>query len=285
METPTIQTISTRYGPFTVDGVRDKKMAEALENDEYLNESLLAVARLFVGSKSVVVDIGAHIGTFAVPIAREVEKVVAFEPSHEAATLLSRNAQENRVPVQVVNKALGSEKGRGTLLMRNASNAGANTLVAGGDIPIATLDDEVAQADFIKIDVEGMELEVLRGGIKLIERVRPVVVFEVNLSQLRAHGASPRALERFFMRRGYQLHFPLKQNGVTLARVQSATLLTALIAPRAWLFFGESAPFDLVAVPRERPLSFRQTSFLPVVRQVISNNVAIKIQRITALFQ
>jgi FkbM family methyltransferase len=141
-------------------------MAEALKRDVYPNEKLIEIARTFVNRESIVVDIGAHIGTFSVPIAATVKKVIAFEPFPESAVLLLENALTHDVPLQVVNKALGSRQGSGSMLVRNASNAGANTLVAGGDILVVTLDDEVAHADFIKMDVEGMENEVLRGGNK-----------------------------------------------------------------------------------------------------------------------
>jgi len=283
METHTEQQVSTRYGLFTIDGVRDKKMAGALLNGEYPNEGLLEIARVFVDKKSIVVDIGAHIGTFAVPIAAEVEKVIAFEPSHEAYALLSRNASQNEASLQLINKALGREEGSGTLLVRNASNAGANTLITGGDIPVTMLDEEVERANFIKIDVEGMELEVLRGGTRLIERARPVVVFEVNLSQLRAHNTSPRALEQFFTERGYRLYFPLERGNLVFARVKSATLLTALIAPRAWLFYGDSAPFDLIAVPVERPLP--SVGFMRAIKNVIDNNLSVKGKQLAAFFR
>ena len=285
METSDIRTICTRYGTFAIDTVRDEKMTRALEDGRYPSKDAIAVARAFVNERSVVIDIGAHIGTFTVPIAKVVEKTIAFEPSLPAADLLSRNAQENDVMVRVVNKALGSEKGSGTLVVRNVSNAGANTLVPGGDISITTLDEDVPYADFIKIDVEGMELEVLKGGSQLIERARPAVFFEVNLSQLRAHGTSPRALGRFFTKRGYRLYVPFERKGFSLARVWSATLLTALIAPRAWLFFDDSAPFDLVAVPYERALPLSQVGFLPVAWQVISNNIVIKTKRVIAFFK
>lgn len=277
-----IRTIHTLYGTFAIDSVRDKKMAKGLESDSYPNEGLLAVARKFVDKRSVVIDIGAHIGTFAIPIAREVKKVIAFEPSHDAFCLLSRNAEENGTAVQMVNKALGSKEGSGTLIVRNASNAGANTLVSGGDIPVVTLDSEVAQADFIKMDIEGMELEVLLGSTKLIERSRPVVLFEVNLSQLRAHGTSPRALERFFTSRDYKFYVPLEGRNGSLARVGSATLLTALIAPRAWLFFGESSTFDLVAIPIESTLSLRSASFGTALLNAFKNNLVVKMRRVRA---
>lgn len=279
METHTIR---TRYGTFAIDLVQDKKMAYALRSDEYPNEGLLRTARAFTNKKSTIVDIGAHIGTFSVPIAANVEKVIAFEPSPEAFSLLSRNAEENNASLLLINAALGSRKGSGTLVVRNASNAGANTLIQGGDIPVTTLDDEVEHADFIKMDVEGMELEVLQGGTQLIERARPAVLFEVNLSQLRAHGTSPRALERFFTEHGYRLYVPIEQKDGMLARVHSATLLTAFIAPRAWLFFGESAPFDLIAIPKERALPLPHTSFSTALIYALKNNLSIKMHRLRA---
>jgi FkbM family methyltransferase len=281
MDPQNIQNIRTRYGAFFIDVVRDKKMAYALKSAAYPSEGLLRLARLFVNEKSVVVDIGAHIGTFAVPIAAHAGRVIAFEPSPASFELLSRNVGVANGNFELKQEALGKESGSGTILVRNASNAGANTLSPGDDIPVATLDSEVAHADFIKIDVEGMELEVLRGGVQLIERSRPVVFFEVNLSQLRAHGASPLALERFFRARGYSLYFPL---GEQIACVRSAALVTALVAPRAWLFFGDSAPFDLVAVPRERPLPVPCESFLWLIGHLIGENLAAKRTRVSRIF-
>lgn len=276
------QTIHTRYGTFTIDPVSDKKIAKALASDHYPNESLLKIVRTFLNGESVAVDIGAHIGTFALPLAAVAGKVIAFEPSPEASAFLARNAAENNVSLQLINKALGSKKGSGTIMMRNASNAGANTLVEGGDIPVTTLDDEIMHADFIKMDVEGMELDVLKGGARLIERARPVVLFEVNLSQLRAHNASPRALEQFFTERGYRLYFPLEERNGVLARVRSVTFLTALIAPRAWLFFVDSAPFDLIAVPQERSLPLLHTGFAAALGSALKHNLAVKMYRLRA---
>ncbi len=271
--------VQTSHGVFFVDAKKDKKMAVALGGGVYPNEGLLALACAFVNQASVVIDIGAHIGTFSIPIARMVGTVISFEPSAEAFLLLSRNAAENSVAPELVCKALGSRKGTCTLLTRNESNAGANTLVAGGDIVVTTLDDEVGRADFIKIDVEGMELDVLRGGMRLIERARPTVLFEVNLSQLRAHGASLRRLESFFAEREYLLYFPLERRN-ELARIRSVTLLTILIAPRAWFFFGESAPFDLVAVPEERTLPLPRRSFITALAHVVKNNLLVKMRRL-----
>ncbi|MBI2025332.1 FkbM family methyltransferase [Candidatus Kaiserbacteria bacterium] len=281
MDPQNIQNIRTRYGAFFIDVVRDKKMAYALKSAAYPSEGLLRLARLFVNEKSVVVDIGAHIGTFAVPIAAHAGRVIAFEPSPASFELLSRNVGAANGNFELKQEALGKESGSGTILVRNASNAGANTLSPGDDIPVATLDSEVAHADFIKIDVEGMELDVLRGGAGLIERARPAVLFEVNLFQLRAHGTSPRALERFFKTRKYSLYFPLAGK---LACVANTTLVSALFAPRAWLFGSDSAPFDLLAVPRERPLPVPCGGFFRLIRYLISENLTAKLTRLSRIF-
>ena len=280
-----LRTIHTSRGTFLIDPERDKKMTQTLESGAYPNEELLSIARAFVGGKDTIVDIGAHIGTFAVPMAKVCKNVIAFEPSRETFALLLRNAQENSAEIRLVNKALGSVQGSGTLIVRSASNAGANTLMPGGDITVATLDEEVAHADFIKLDVEGMELDVLCGGTKLIERARPVIFFEVNLSQLRAHSTSPHALERFFTTHGYRLYLPLEQKKkIILARVQSMTLLTAFIAPRAFLFVSDSAPFDLIAVPRERALPLPRAGFAVAILHALKNNVSVKMHRLRAWF-
>jgi FkbM family methyltransferase len=284
MGTNAERTIRTCHGIFAIDKERDKKMAEALESREYPSGCLLKVARAFVSKKSTVIDIGAHIGTFSIPVAFVSGKVIAFEPSQETFGFLTRNARENGVDIKLSNKALGKEKGSGTLITCNASNAGANTIVSGDGITITTLDDEVEYADFIKMDVEGMELEVLYGGTKLIEHSRPVVFFEVNLSQLRAHNTSPRAIEKFFTNLGYRLYFPIEKKNGMLARIRSATLLTVLLAPRAWFFSSSSAPFDLLAVPKEMSLPLPYTGFTSAILYAVSNNIIVKMKRIVKFF-
>ena len=284
METKVIRTMRTRYGMFALDVTRDEKMARALEGADYPNEEILSVSRACTDAESVVVDIGAHIGTFALPMVRYVKSVIAYEASPETAVLLSRNASLNKLSLRILNKALGAVKGRASLFTRNASNAGANTLVKGGDIPVVPLDSEVERADFIKIDVEGMELEVLAGAERIIQNSRPIILFEVNISQLRAHGVSVARLAHFFSIHEYCLFLPLFRPRAVLALVRSPSLLAALIAPRAWLFRAESAPFDLLAVPKEKSLPLPREGFRSALGFAIGRNLAVKRKRFTAFF-
>ncbi len=277
----------TIYGEFFVDPVYDKKMSGQLARGKHPNAALVELARQFTGKESVVLDIGAHIGTFAIPISRSVARVVAFEPSAETFATLKRNALQNSCDIDTRNKALGARAGQGSMAHRNAANAGAHSLVPGSDVAIGTLDQEVPRADFIKIDVEGMEAEVFAGGAALIERCRPVIFFELNLSQLRAHGASPRQLARFFTARGYRLYLPIekREGSYELARVRGLTLITALIAPRAWALRTDSAPFDILAVPRECKRGYCARSVGYAAAYAIGNNLAVKARRLTGRYK
>jgi len=275
--------IDTPYGQLTLDQRRDKKMAQRLVQGQYPNADLIPLVERFVSPGNTLLDIGAHVGTFSLPFAPTV-RVIAFEPVHDTFALLEKNM--GRVPGthDVRNIGLGAQSGSASVAQRSASNAGAQTLAPGEGVVVSTLDAEVSQADFIKIDVEGMEEDVLRGGVQLIERCHPTILFEVHLSQLRSHGSSPRALESFLRQRGYTLFFPLEKVSVMhLSRVWSLELLAALIAPRAWLLRTDSAPFDVFAVAG-RPLPVPQASFASAVAFIVRRNVRKKMRRVRNIF-
>jgi FkbM family methyltransferase len=278
MATNNLKQYPTSYGVFTVDSVVDNKMARSFEHGIHPNDTLLQFARKCTTKDSVVVDIGAHIGTFTVPIAEYVQTVIAFEPVEQTLTLLRENVTRNTHNVDIRTVVLGSTAGSASLLVRKEENAGANTLIPGGDIPVTTLDVEVTHADFIKIDVEGMEYEVLMGGTQLLATASPTVFFEVNLSQLRAHGTSPRALQRFFQKHGYDLY--LLYHDQNLALVHSLSLLTACIAPGAFIFRTESAPFDIIAISRKKTPPLPTVSFLYALAYALRNNLRVNMSRI-----
>lgn len=279
-----IAIIETRYGTLAIDTERDQKMAHLLLCGGYPNQELIEIMRAFIPARGVIIDAGAHIGTFTIALTSSLNKVIAFEPAPATFALLERNLR-SRVGVDVRNKGLGSQDDYAHVQERNASNAGAQTLLPGGTIPIVRLDDELVWADALKIDVEGMELEILEGASRLIQEARPVILFEVNLSQLRAHGASPSDIAHFFRIREYRLFLPIFGQRTILSEVHNLSLLTALVAPRAWLFRGESAPFDVFAIPRERSLPLPYTGFSKAIRQVVGHNLAIKAKRYMAFFR
>ena len=218
---------------------------------------MIELLSAFITKESIVVDVGAHIGTIAVPLAAQARKVIAYEPDIGSFNLLRENARLNGASLDLRNKGLGSASARATIMCVHPGNAGSNTLMTGdGPITIAALDAEVSQAHLIKLDVEGMEYEVLQGATLLIRGSRPTVCFEVNLSQLRAHGTSVRKLESFFRSNNYRLYIPLHtKRGRCLGRVPALSLVTFWIMPGAYLLKRASSTFDVIAIPTERVFS------------------------------
>jgi hypothetical protein len=144
------------------------------------SESEVDVFRAHVRPGSHVVDVGANIGDLTVPLARlvgEAGRVYAFESHPESFNVLCANlALNNLRNVKPLNEFLADDADVST-----ASDVwGEHAYV--GDVwkpCVAPLDAlGLERCDFIKIDVDGKELEVLRSGERTVRACRPVLYFE-----------------------------------------------------------------------------------------------------------
>lgn len=138
--------------------------------------------RKYFGPGDVVIDVGASLGDHTVPYARIVgEKgtVIAFEPGElQFECLLQNTGQFTQVMVLPV--ALGDKTGQGSLV-RDANIGASYVDDSKQGFFIERLDMfEFQDVKFIKIDVEGWELRVLKGGEDTIKRCRPIIMFEVS---------------------------------------------------------------------------------------------------------
>lgn len=125
------------------------------------------------------VDAGAHIGTWTVELAKLFKQVEAFEPDEDNFRCLKENcAQLENAALRSV--ALGRTLTRGRVF-RPGVNSGTPYIVKGGDVAVVPLDEfGFDDVDFIKIDVEGMEGDVLLGAEQTLVRCKPAVFFEDN---------------------------------------------------------------------------------------------------------
>ena len=132
------------------------------------------------------VDAGANIGNHTVFYAREMKasRVFSFEPVPETFEILSRNIRLNDLEQTVSAFACGVSDvpGKADFTEIDIANIGATRLYENtdGDIPMTTLDQAVGEqrVDFLKIDVEGMEIRAILGARKLIQRDKPVIHLE-----------------------------------------------------------------------------------------------------------
>jgi len=120
-----------------------------------------------INKNSVIIDVGANIGYYTVLMAKFVKKVYAFEPEKEAFEILKKNIKENNLKnVVLFNKAVGSKRGS-KFLKTDSENFGNSRIVTSNTkqvTRIVRLDEVIKEkVDLIKIDVQGYELEVLKG--------------------------------------------------------------------------------------------------------------------------
>ena len=141
-------------------------------------------------------DIGANVGFFSIIAAQlvgDTGKVYAFEPGEGNANSIRHNARLNNFDqIEVIEKAVSDTSGSGQLLLAQYSGGHA---LATADAPpdlagevtvdLVSIDDLIAQnqikpPNFVKVDVEGAELDVLKGMSETIKTYQPTIIYEVD---------------------------------------------------------------------------------------------------------
>ena len=166
------------------------------------HEPLLQSCLIEMMQPSVVLyDIGAHVGSIALGLARSISssggRVVAFEADSENAERLRENRDRNGLAhsLDVVHSAVWSSSSDDICFREGGEKKSHGGVEAGGlrpvlgngdliKVPAVSLDDFIANGGpvphLVKIDVEGGEFEVLRGGQQLFAGSKPLLVVEVH---------------------------------------------------------------------------------------------------------
>lgn len=149
-----------------------------------------------------IIDIGANIGSFGFNLAHEAKHIVMIEASPFLCEKLNATAQHNELKnITIVNKAVSDKTGQTLQLFQGIRTKGDNSLIQGSantaefePVTTETLDDIVDRLgiipDFIKIDVEGFELKLLKGAINTISKFRPAILMEWNGRLIHKQGLS-----------------------------------------------------------------------------------------------
>lgn len=135
----------------------------------------------------VIMDIGANIGNHTVFFAKKCQaaQVFSIEPQKDVFDILEKNVALNNLGsvCTTYNFALGKSSGRADIVSRNRANCGGTKLAMSesGDIMISALDEmDLPHIDFMKIDVEGFEYDVLKGGEQLLKSMNPIFYIEIE---------------------------------------------------------------------------------------------------------
>ena len=162
-----------------------------------------AVLEKFITPEDTVLDIGANVGALTLLMASLTPqgRVIAIEPGPSTFARLKANIDLNPTLQKTVDiYQLGIAEQPGKLYWQEDANVPGNAGLlnsAGVEVKVEALDDFIAQSsverlDFIKIDVEGMEYEVIKGGLQTIAKYRPVLYYET--------------LESFRTNRGFDIY-------------------------------------------------------------------------------
>ncbi|MBP6545095.1 MAG: FkbM family methyltransferase [Phenylobacterium sp.] len=176
------------------------------------HRELIPVFAPHIPDEAVVIDVGAHAGQFSKLFAKMAPRgrVYAFEPSAYARSILTRSLAFNRLNhVKVVPVGLSDAPGELILHTPIKARGGLGFGIAhfGDDgedsrdtldqiVPLTTLDafaqqEGLSRLDFLKADVEGWEVNVLKGGLATLAKHRPALFLEISDASLARAGAKP----------------------------------------------------------------------------------------------
>ena len=154
-----------------------------------------------------VLDVGAWCGTWSKALEPYAKKVIAFEPDRVHFSCLEKNCTINCTPR---NEAVGAKEGMISLSDDNFTQA--KRVVSEGSIKMIAIDDlAYEQVDLIKIDVEGYEMEVLKGAERTLTDTQYLMI-ELN-NNTKKYGSSNTDVESYLRDIGFRVlieHWPDK---------------------------------------------------------------------------
>ena len=206
--------VAGTHANFLVGSSAELQRVKGLRGERDLVSILLSNVR----PGDVFWDVGANIGTHSILVGNKTGpkgNVVAFEPEPGAANRVRQNASENPgIQVAIVASPLGSSLKTSTLYVDDADSSGRHTLAPTDDfrsvsVNVVTGDSvvqsgEAQQPNLMKIDVEGYELEVLRGMPETLSSPSlRFVICEVHVSFLEAKNEQPDQVQELLAAAGF----------------------------------------------------------------------------------
>ena len=154
-----------------------------------------------------ILDIGAWVGTWSVAMNKYCGRVVAFEPDPLHYECLVKNVPED---IETHQLAVGNEQKMISLSQDDFTQS--KRVVGEGTIPMITVDSlKMDDIDLIKIDVEGYEMEVLKGAVETLKNTQYLMI-ELN-NNTKKYGSNNIDVEKFITALGFKVfmaHWPDK---------------------------------------------------------------------------
>ena len=202
----------------------DRESTEAFSQFTYLNPEMAEEMKSFLkltDAKICLLDIGALYGIFSLAFTCNNPKKSAYamEPSFKPFNVLGYHKKINPLcNIKPFQLALGSQDGKLKMkyewqhLVALSKNEKTASYI---EVNVTTLDNFLKKhniiPDCVKIDTEGFEYDVLKGGSQYFLKHNPIIFLEVHIPLLKQHGLSAQKLEKLIYSFGYKI-YDLKHN-------------------------------------------------------------------------
>ncbi len=189
--------------------IASKAAMGGIENTLLRNSINLLKKHKSVENDAVILDVGANFGFLSLVWANSISKngkVIAFEPNIGVHNSLIKSIRANNLEsaIELKNLAVGNNDGSIDLYL---SSTTSNIIQAGmrpnnkTTIEMISLDsfskrNDIVRCDLVKIDVDGIELDILLGATNLLENCKPIFIVETN---------SDKRIIDFFQQHEYQI--------------------------------------------------------------------------------
>lgn len=185
---PSDKIVNIGYAKFYVPNYpTDLIQSIIVENSTFFEIDILKELQPYIKKNAVILDIGANIGNHSVywAIKSEARRIYSFEPVQDTFKILKKNVEINNLnqKIKIFNIGLSNQKINGSVSFYDRRNIGGTPVKQNpnGNLLLDKLDNikiKENAVDFVKIDVEGHELEVLQGARETLIKYKPAIFVE-----------------------------------------------------------------------------------------------------------
>ena len=172
-----------------------------------------------ISNSKIGIDVGANIGITTMWMSKNCKKVYSFEPEKQNVERFKDNLSINNITnVELIQKAVSNRKGKAVLYVfgsyghHSLSSEHLSKPKAAQEVDTITLDDfcssnNIDEIDFLKIDIEGFELEALKGAKELLKNKKiKIIVFEHSRILFEKQKKDPKEVIIFLLRYNYKIY-------------------------------------------------------------------------------
>lgn len=193
------------------DSLKKRRSWNQTLYERTLNNSILKVLHNFISKNTNTIDVGGNTG-YQTKYHSNYNTVYTYEPVPGLFEILKNNLKDLQ-NVNFINKAVGQKNGEIKLYvdMNRMSMTSQMPLVDNTQeivVPCVSLDEEnYDNVGFIKVDVEGYELDVLKGCVNLIEKFTPTFMIEIYEPWCKKTGIESGEYFKFLIERNYRAYY------------------------------------------------------------------------------